>query len=230
MTQVEAALLREGLNGAPLGRILEIGSGSGRLTAVLLARSPQVVASDATLPLLRRLVLPGLPPFPKVAANVFHLPFPDGSFAAVTMFRVFGFLPDPALALREIRRVLRPDGRLVLSVEPHPSWGSLVDDLKVGLARGPDDGPPRMTFSRAPIVPVRPSAYPSWSPSRARLRELVEAERFSLVADYPCGLEDFVGLRRLPPSIFLGMARALSRLGGFPTRILVLQRAPGGSA
>ncbi|MCI4358609.1 MAG: class I SAM-dependent methyltransferase [Thermoplasmata archaeon] len=224
MTQVEGALLIEGLRRAAAGRGLEIGSGSGRLTPFFLPWSAEVVATDATLSLLRALSLPQHPTFPRVAANVYHLPFSDGSFSAVTMFRVFAFLSDPGAALREIGRVLGPDGVVVLSVEPHPSLGSLLDDLKVGFARTRSEGPPTMTFTREPVVPVRPSAYPAWSSTRAHVRALVEGAGFSVVDEFPCGLEDLVGFRRLPAPVFVGLAKTMSRLGGFPTRILVLRK------
>jgi len=42
------------------------------------------------------------------------LPFRDRSFDIVTLITVLAFVPEPALAVREIARVLRTDGRLVL--------------------------------------------------------------------------------------------------------------------
>jgi SAM-dependent methyltransferase len=47
-------------------------------------------------------------------ASADHLPFPDATFTSATMTGVFGFLPDPVAALREIRRVLGSGGRLIL--------------------------------------------------------------------------------------------------------------------
>jgi len=49
-----------------------------------------------------------------VAADAHHLPFADGCFDAVVTFNTFEHLYDPPAAAREILRVLRPGGRLVL--------------------------------------------------------------------------------------------------------------------
>ena len=50
-----------------------------------------------------------------VAANGLRLPFRGASFDAVTLWDVLEHLPDPAVALREIARVLVPGGRLLLT-------------------------------------------------------------------------------------------------------------------
>jgi SAM-dependent methyltransferase len=42
------------------------------------------------------------------------LPYPDGAFDAAYLVGVLGEIPDEAAALRELRRVLKPDGRLVI--------------------------------------------------------------------------------------------------------------------
>lgn len=47
-------------------------------------------------------------------ASADYLPFPDMTFTCAVMTGVLGFLPDPIAALREIRRVLAPNGRLVM--------------------------------------------------------------------------------------------------------------------
>lgn len=48
-----------------------------------------------------------------------RLPFADGSFDVVTILAVLEHLDDPHSILREIRRVLRPNGALVVTVPSH---------------------------------------------------------------------------------------------------------------
>jgi ubiquinone/menaquinone biosynthesis C-methylase UbiE len=47
-------------------------------------------------------------------ASAEALPFPDGHFDAAYLVTVLGEVPRPAAALAELRRVLKPDGRLVV--------------------------------------------------------------------------------------------------------------------
>lgn len=49
------------------------------------------------------------------------LPLPDGAFHVLTSFDTLEHVPDVAAALREIRRVLRPDGTLMVRV-PYAGW------------------------------------------------------------------------------------------------------------
>jgi SAM-dependent methyltransferase len=59
---------------------------------------------------------------PVAVGDALRLPFRDASIDLVWSIHVLHHLPDPETALREVRRVLRPDGHLVIAetVEDHP--------------------------------------------------------------------------------------------------------------
>ncbi len=62
-------------------------------------------------------------------ADAQALPFPEETFDAVTSGLVLNFVPDGASALREMRRVLRPGGRLSFYVWDYPGGGMGLIDL-----------------------------------------------------------------------------------------------------
>lgn len=85
-----------------------------------------------------------------------HLPFRSGSFDAVTANFVLNHVGDPAATLTELRRVLRPGGRLAVTIWPQPPGeaqrfrGGLFD--AAGVDR-PTDLPrvaPENDFPRTP--------------------------------------------------------------------------------
>jgi SAM-dependent methyltransferase len=117
------------------GRVLEVGCGTGGLLASASSRGIDIEGVDVALRwlvvALRRLDDRGLS-VPLVAASAERLPYPDASFDALVADSVLEHLDDPASALREWSRVLRPGGKLVvwspnrfaLGVDPHVRlWG-----------------------------------------------------------------------------------------------------------
>ena len=60
-------------------------------------------------------------------ASAQELPFTDGSFGVVIIKHIVEHLPDPARAIREISRVLEPDGVLILAT---PNMDSLLKPWK----------------------------------------------------------------------------------------------------
>jgi ubiquinone/menaquinone biosynthesis C-methylase UbiE len=101
----------------PGDRILDVGCGTGAFLASLAHRfeSSQLSGVDPSVEMLSvardrlesNVVL--------VAARAEELPFSDESFDAVVSTNVFHFLREPRRALGEMRRVLRPGGRLIIS-------------------------------------------------------------------------------------------------------------------
>lgn len=114
---VEAALLRM-VPEPEIGRLLDIGTGTGRALELLAPRISQgigVDASKAMLALARaRLARPGLGHCSVRLADMYRLPFPDASFDLAVMQMVLHYAEDPPGVLVEAARVLRPGGRLIV--------------------------------------------------------------------------------------------------------------------
>jgi ubiquinone/menaquinone biosynthesis C-methylase UbiE len=101
--------------------VLDVGCGHGRSLAELAARarSGRVIGADPSelmvqIAARRNRQLIEAARVDVVLASVESLPFPDGSFDKVLCVHVLYFWKDIDVALREIARVLKPDGRLGL--------------------------------------------------------------------------------------------------------------------
>ena len=98
------------------GRVLEVGAGTG-LNLPYYERTARVVAVEPDEGMADRLparIAEAKVPVEVVAASAESLPFEDGRFDAAVLTFVLCSIPEPVEALREIRRVLRPGGRLVV--------------------------------------------------------------------------------------------------------------------
>ena len=108
-------------------RVLDAGCGSGPLSAALRARGAIVTgfdASPAMVELARQRL--GEDAALHVADLSQPLPFADGEFDDVVASLVLHYLKDWTAPLAELRRVLEPGGRLILSVN-HPIIYKLLD-------------------------------------------------------------------------------------------------------
>jgi arsenite methyltransferase len=115
----------EWLNIPPGGTALDVGSGPGNVTASLArAAGPGGLALgvDISEPMLARAVRAEAgPQVGFIRADAQRLPLRDKTIDAVTSLAVLQLIPDPAAALAEMARVLRPGGRLAIMV---PTAGS----------------------------------------------------------------------------------------------------------
>lgn len=95
----------------PLGRVLDIGTGTGRMAELFASSADHIVALDNSLEMLRiaRAKLQDLPThqIELVQADFAALPFPDASFDTVLLHQVLHFAQEPEQALREAARVSR---------------------------------------------------------------------------------------------------------------------------
>jgi demethylmenaquinone methyltransferase / 2-methoxy-6-polyprenyl-1,4-benzoquinol methylase len=104
---------RAALDLRPAERVLDVGAGTGVSTEELSRSGAYAVGADLSLGMLRvgRRVRPSVP---LLAGDALALPFADGVFDAVTISFGLRNLVDIAAGLREMARVTRPGGRLVV--------------------------------------------------------------------------------------------------------------------
>ncbi|HEX2525861.1 MAG TPA: metalloregulator ArsR/SmtB family transcription factor [Geminicoccus sp.] len=114
---IDAALL--GLfAGVSTPSLLDIGTGTGRVLQLLASRIGYGLGVDVAQDMLK-IARANLDRREARNCQVRHgdmyqLPLPDASFAAVTFHQVLHFADDPFAALSEARRVLAPDGRIIV--------------------------------------------------------------------------------------------------------------------
>jgi ubiquinone/menaquinone biosynthesis C-methylase UbiE len=121
--------LREALEPEHGERVLEIGPGTGYYTCDIagwVGTDGRVDIFDIQQEFLdhtmQRVADRGLFNVHPALGDAQELPFEDGSFDACVLITVLGEIPDQDAGLREIARVLRPGGRLVvgeLALDPH---------------------------------------------------------------------------------------------------------------
>jgi SAM-dependent methyltransferase len=121
--------LRAVLEPTPGERILEIGPGTGYYTLDLaewVGESGTVEIFDLQQDFLdhtmRRAAERGLANVVPTQGDATELPYTDDSVDAVVLTAVLGEIPDQDAAMREIKRVLKPGGRLVVGElfgDPH---------------------------------------------------------------------------------------------------------------
>ena len=105
--------LREALAGAPGRRLADIGGGTGNYARALRDEGWEPVVIDREPAMLAQAAAKGLE---TLAGDAQALPLPDASVDAAMLVSMLHHVEDPAAALAEARRILRPGGRLALMV------------------------------------------------------------------------------------------------------------------
>lgn len=120
---VERALLAS-LGDGPLGTVVDVGTGTGRMLTLLGPRAESAVGVDLSREMLSvaraALEHADLRHCMVRLGDMYALPLPDAAADVVTVHQVLHYAERPADALAEAARVLRPGGRLVVvDFAPH---------------------------------------------------------------------------------------------------------------
>lgn len=142
------AATRRALACRPGERVLDLAAGTGVSTVELRRSGADVIACDFAVGMLRAGRHRGVP---MVAGDALALPFAADTFHAVTIAFGLRNVADIDAALREMLRVTRPGGRLVVCEVSHPPLNS--------LSRAYDGYMQRVVPAIARLVASNPTAY-----------------------------------------------------------------------
>jgi demethylmenaquinone methyltransferase/2-methoxy-6-polyprenyl-1,4-benzoquinol methylase len=101
--------------------VLDLAAGTGTSSVPFAAAGATVVPCDFSVGMLQ-VGKKARPQLPFTAGDGTKLPFADDTFDAVTISFGLRNIVDPMAGLREMRRVTKPGGRLVVCEFSHPTW------------------------------------------------------------------------------------------------------------
>jgi ubiquinone/menaquinone biosynthesis C-methylase UbiE len=159
----------------PADRILDLGCGTGivaRLVRERLGGGTRIAGLDISAPMIAK-ARALAPELEWHEGNAMKLPFEEGAFDLLLSQQMLQFVPDPAAALREARRVLVPGGRLLLSTWRARPEQPLFDEL-----------------GRVAERHLGASNDKRWALGEDRLRVLLAEAGFRNVAIETCSLVD----------------------------------------
>jgi SAM-dependent methyltransferase len=123
------SMMAKELDLQPEDDLLEVGCGSARMLAEHASHVRHVTGLDASeiqVEMARKRLAERIAGGTAeiVLGDAMAMPCEDGRFSVISCLNCLKFVPDPQQALREMHRVLRPDGRLVLTIDKQSDkWG-----------------------------------------------------------------------------------------------------------
>lgn len=119
----------------PLGNLVDIGSGRGRILKLLGSRAKRAVGvdidADARQLARAELLLAGVENCSLRHGDMYDLPFADGEFDTVILDDVLGNAERPMVAIGEASRILKPGGRLLVLAQ---AQDESLDDIRQRVA------------------------------------------------------------------------------------------------
>ena len=122
-SEVEQAIA-SALGGEPLGRLVDIGTGTGRMIELFAGEADSAIGIDRSSEMLRlarvKLEACGIRGASLRQGDMYALPLPDASADVIILHQVLHYAQAPAHAIAEAGRVLAPGGRLlIVDFAPH---------------------------------------------------------------------------------------------------------------
>jgi ubiquinone/menaquinone biosynthesis C-methylase UbiE len=127
------SFLKTWVNLSASDRVLDIACGTGEFERMVLSKNPtqQMVGVDISEEMLAiaRQKLHNAPNVSFQAGSASALPFPNQSFDVIVSANAFHYFDDPIAALAEVKRVLKPDGKVVILDWCKDFWFCRVLDI-----------------------------------------------------------------------------------------------------
>lgn len=122
-SEVESAI-REAVGEGSIGRLVDIGTGTGRMIELFGGQAQQSIGIDRSTEMLRlarvKLQAAGIQTVSLRQGDMYALPLPDGQADVVLLHQVLHYAQSPAAAIAEGARLLAPGGRLlIIDFAPH---------------------------------------------------------------------------------------------------------------
>ena len=122
-SEVEAAIARA-LGDAPVGRLVDVGTGTGRMLELFAPAADHALGVDRSPEMLRlarvKLAQAGLDSAELRQGDMYSLPLASGAADTVIIHQVLHYAQNPAAAVAEAARLLTPGGRLlIVDFAPH---------------------------------------------------------------------------------------------------------------
>lgn len=122
-SEVEQAV-REILGHAPLGTLVDIGTGTGRIIELLADSATHAIGIDRSPEMLRvargKLTASPAEGWELRQGDIMALPLEDAAGDTVVLHQVLHYLPAPEPAIAEVARLVKPGGRLlIVDFAPH---------------------------------------------------------------------------------------------------------------
>ena len=212
--------------------VLDVGAGTGKLTAVIAAAGHRVTAVEP-MPRMREQLAARLPDVPRIAACAEQLPFAQDTFDAVLAGAAFHWF-DAERALAEFARVLRPGGVVGMLgnvFDVGVPWVARLREILGPPAAERSDYWPELATLDGDFARVEERGFPHDQTIDLRtLRDLASSRSGFAVMDQAQRNASWSASTSCGPASPRSRGRHRSGCRGSPARVVAARRSPPGAS